>query len=387
MESHSKKMKVQWIDSDIISTVPQSITENILIRMPIRDAVRTSILSRNWRCCWKSLPKLVFDDKSVEVPSNCKTLKKLKLVSAILHVLLQHTGSILEFHLNVGELDMDSEFDQIICYLSRNNNLKTLDLDNSHTCYKLPSSFFQLQGLKYFTVKNCDFEPPSAFNGFSRLKCLRFNNVEITSKRLQRVLSNCPLLTEVVLLGRGRVKDFAGGNKFTFVELFECAPLVKNLAISEFYMKHLAVGGMLQELPSSLVHVKLLFLDLHLAKQDEISSALCLMRSSPNLKQLTLVMRKKRHAPQASMNLIDFHDYSCFNLDHLEDLQMLNFRNLAIEFKLLKLIMAKSPVLNKVRLELSKIVSVDEELKILRDFIRLPFPRASPSATLTIERP
>ncbi|GKD71059.1 F-box/FBD/LRR-repeat protein-like protein, partial [Tanacetum coccineum] len=178
MESHSKKMKVQWIDSDIISTIPQSITENILIHMPIRDAVRTSILSRNWRSYWKSLPKLVFD-KSVEVPSNCKTLKKLKLVSAILHILLQHTGSILEFYLNVGELDMDSE------------------------------------------VKNCDFEPPSTFNGFSRLKCLRFNNVEITSKILQRVLSNCTLLTEVVLMGRGRVKDFDGENKFTFVELFE----------------------------------------------------------------------------------------------------------------------------------------------------------------------
>ncbi|GKC78120.1 F-box/FBD/LRR-repeat protein, partial [Tanacetum coccineum] len=181
MESHSKKMKVQWIDSDIISTIPQSITENILIHMPIRDAVRTSILSRNWRSYWKSLPKLVFD-KSVEVPSNCKTLKKLKLVSAILHILLQHTGSILEFYLNVGELDMDSE------------------------------------------VKNCDFEPPSTFNGFSRLKCLRFNNVEITSKILQRVLSNCTLLTEVVLMGRGRVKDFDGENKFTFVELFECVP-------------------------------------------------------------------------------------------------------------------------------------------------------------------
>ncbi|GJS58602.1 F-box/FBD/LRR-repeat protein-like protein [Tanacetum coccineum] len=131
MESRLRKMKVQSFDSAIISTIPQSIIENILIRMPIRDAIRTSILSRNWRSYWKSMPKLVFDDKSVELPSNCKNLKKLKLVSAIVHVLIHHTGSILEFHLDVGELEMDSEFDQIICYLSRNNNLKTLTLNNS----------------------------------------------------------------------------------------------------------------------------------------------------------------------------------------------------------------------------------------------------------------
>ncbi|GJS58603.1 hypothetical protein Tco_0478394 [Tanacetum coccineum] len=183
-----------------------------------------------------------------------------------------------------------------------------------------------------------------------------------------------------MLMGRGRVKDFAGGNKFTFVELFDCAPFTK-VAVSVLY-----AGGMSHELSTSLVQLKHLYVDLCLTKQDEISSALCLMRSSPNLKQLALVMRNKLHAPQASMNLIDFHDYSGFRLDHLRYLVMLNFSNLAIEFKLLKLIMAKSHVLKKVSIELHRKISVDEELQILRDFIRLPLPRASPSAILTIER-
>ncbi|GJW89527.1 hypothetical protein Tco_0164867 [Tanacetum coccineum] len=126
--------------------------------------------------------------------------------------------------------------------------------------------------------------------------------------------------------------------------------------------------------------------DLKKRNDDDVDACWCSFGSEFQVFKVN-EMRKERHAPQASMNLIDFQDYSGFNLDHLEDLQMLNFRNLAIEFKHLKFIMAKSLVLNKVRLELNKEVSVDEELKILRDFIRLPFPRASPSAILIIECP
>lgn len=36
MESHLKKIKVQSFSSDMISTIPQSIVENILIRLPIK---------------------------------------------------------------------------------------------------------------------------------------------------------------------------------------------------------------------------------------------------------------------------------------------------------------------------------------------------------------
>ena len=158
-------MKPQCLDSeDIISNLPQSIIENILICMPLRDAVRTSILSRKWRFCWTSMPKLEFNDKLVKAPSNQKRLKKYKLVSAILHVLLLHTGSILEFILDFGKVEMDSEFDQIIRYLSRNKNLQKFFFKSSQKYhYKLPSSFFSLQGLEVLELTNCNFKPPITF--------------------------------------------------------------------------------------------------------------------------------------------------------------------------------------------------------------------------------
>ena len=40
-----------------------------------------------------------------------------------------------------------------------------------------------------------------------------------------------------ILMQIGQQKDFTRGNKFTFVELFECLPSVVLLAISDYYIE------------------------------------------------------------------------------------------------------------------------------------------------------
>nr|GEY30238.1 B3 domain-containing protein, DNA-binding pseudobarrel domain protein [Tanacetum cinerariifolium] len=93
-----------------------------------------------------------------------------------------------------------------------------------------------------------------------------------------------------------------------------------------------------------------------------------------------LSRRSEYDVSPISMNFLDLHDYCGFDLDHLEYFEMESFGNSPSEMELVKLIMAKSPALKKVRLELTFRVSVDEEFKILR------LPRASSSAMLVIER-
>ncbi|PWA37406.1 F-box domain, FBD domain, Leucine-rich repeat domain, L domain-like protein [Artemisia annua] len=386
MTSQSKKMKVQCLNSDRISSLPQDITENILTRMPIRDAIRTSILSRKWRSSWKSMTKLFFNDKMVNVPCNCQKLKKYKLRSAILNVLLLHTGSILDIKIEVGELDVDSEFDQIIRYLSRNNSLQKFRfLGSLKHCYKLPSSFLSLQGLEFIFLGNCIFRHPIRFDGFSKLRGVVFGNVDITSKTLQLFLSKCPLLRHLALIGGSRY--FARGSKLTFVELLQCVPLIEFLEIRGPYVEYLSAGGMPHELATSLVKLKCLYLGVCFDVADELSSALCLIRSSPNLEELGLMGYDKSDTAQISKNLPDIHDYSGFTLDHLDVFWMEKFANKDREVEFLKLIMAMSPLLKKAQIELDKSVSLDEENKMLRNLLQLPFQRASPSAKLIIERP
>nr|GEZ79144.1 protein TORNADO 1 [Tanacetum cinerariifolium] len=64
------------------TTLPEEIIESVLTRMPIRDAVRTSVLSRRWRYCWMSMPKVSFDEQTLfEESINDKQMKKYKLLN------------------------------------------------------------------------------------------------------------------------------------------------------------------------------------------------------------------------------------------------------------------------------------------------------------------
>ncbi|GKE67704.1 F-box/FBD/LRR-repeat protein-like protein, partial [Tanacetum coccineum] len=52
---------------DRLSELPLNIIETILCLVPIREAGRTSILSKEWRYRWTKVPKLVFDVKTFQV--------------------------------------------------------------------------------------------------------------------------------------------------------------------------------------------------------------------------------------------------------------------------------------------------------------------------------
>ncbi|KAI3763940.1 hypothetical protein L2E82_13938 [Cichorium intybus] len=367
-------MKVQRQSLDRISALPQDTIENILSLMPIRDALRTSILSKKWRYCWTRMPKLVFNDALVGVPSDIEEMNKYKLVNAIFHVLLLHRGPISEIRICVVDTEISYAIDQMILHLSRRKNIKKLFL-GIYEYYTLPRSFFSWQGLEHLVLLYCDFEPPLMFNGFSMLKTLIFHEVYITANMLRRFLTGCPLLEEFALLGYKQA-TFSRANKCTFLELFKCLPTIQVVNISRIYTKRFAAGGMSQKLPNSLVHLKILILAVCFQKQDELSSVLCVISSSPNLEKIEL---------EVNLDLKDA--YSGLKLDNLKELEITSFRNYAPEMEFVKLIMAKSPVLEKARLEIPSNVFVYEELKMLRDFLHLPFPRASPAAKFIIERP
>ncbi|KAL8227665.1 hypothetical protein R6Q57_015249 [Mikania cordata] len=333
-------MEAESLSLDTISTLPDNIIESILSLMPIRDALRTSILSKRWQYCWQNMPKLEFTNDMVKGPNTCGCthFRKCKAVNAIFHVLLLHKGpTTIKVDWSDRELEMFPEFDHIISCLPRLNNMKELILSFRNGYYMLPLSFFLLQGLECLHLKNCGFEPPSTFSGFRRLRSLLFMNVVVSSAMLQRLLSNCPLLNEISLNGYQKCQFIARENKFTFVDLFRCAPLIENLDISKYYMK--------------------------------------------------MYDNDKPPVQRTPNNFLDLENYSDLKLDHLETLEIEMFINLAIEMDFVKLIMAKSAVLKKVQLDLSDYVCVDEELKMLRDLVLHPLPRASPSAKLIIQRP
>ncbi|XP_071735695.1 F-box/FBD/LRR-repeat protein At1g13570-like [Rutidosis leptorrhynchoides] len=380
-------METQSLSSDRISSLPQNIIDTILTLIPIRDALRTSILSKKWRYSWMTMPKLVFDHNLVPVKPVGELMLKYRLVDVIFHVLLmQNCPTFIMFKLDINKLGMRTEFDQMILYLYRRTNVKDLIIDTLSLFYTLPSSFFLLQGLESLRLKYCEFKPPVTFNGFNKLKKMHINNVQVSAQVLLHFLSNCPLLEDVVLIGFE--SDYPEETSSNFVTFFQCAPLIHTLRISKYYMKlFAAAGGMPNKLPTPL-HLKRVDLNVCLREQDVITFALCIIRSSPNLVKLLFEMydNEELSTQESFVNFVDLQDDLSLTLDNLEHFDILSFSNNKFEMEFVKLIMAKSPVLKIARITLKYGVSAAEELKILRDLIYLPFPRASHSGKLIIKR-
>ncbi|KAF5199521.1 F-box/FBD/LRR-repeat protein [Thalictrum thalictroides] len=103
---------------DRLSNSPREVIDEILSRMPIRDAVKTSLLSKCWRYRWMSMPDLVFNSCSVLLCVEQEPITA-NLVNFVNKVLLLHKGIVSKFELdNFLEFGC-SDVDHWVLVLSR----------------------------------------------------------------------------------------------------------------------------------------------------------------------------------------------------------------------------------------------------------------------------
>ncbi|GKD07595.1 F-box/FBD/LRR-repeat protein, partial [Tanacetum coccineum] len=197
---------------DRLSNLPSGIIELILCRVPIQEAGRTSILSKEWRYRWTRIPNLVFIEDTFQVstvdgaessilvqtheqPNNRLTVdRKSKLIYAICQVLLIHDGPINEFTLSLCLSRKHVKIDPILTYLSRKTRVRKLKFDFAWPGHPLPLSQYSFGHLTDLCLIRCGFHLPPIFNGFGSLTSLYLQEVNFSTGTLQHLLSNCPLL-------------------------------------------------------------------------------------------------------------------------------------------------------------------------------------------------
>jgi len=223
----------------------------------------------------------------------------------------------------------------------------------------------------------------STFDGFDSLTTLHLKVVGFTKKSLIQHLSNLPSL-----------KSFSHETDFdtvyrdddsTLTEIFDCLPVIEHLRISLYEIKTIANGVVPTELPSSLVHLKYLHLDFVSAIDDGLPFFFLLIRCSPNLEKLKIEMLSVEVRSKSELASFTLEDNLDFWLEHLVELEIENVVYCKPDLELITLILAKSPVLKKVRIELESGVSTDNELKIIR--FLLSSARASPQAIIIVGYP
>lgn len=195
---------------DRISSLPGHVLDQILSKLPIRDAVRTSALSRKWRYKWAKIPHLVFDNDCVLIPSQDQTLLRNKLVNIVDHVLLLHNGPIHNFKLSHRDLLGVSDIDRWILHLSR-RSIKEFILEIwKGQRYRLPSCLFSFENLIHLELFNCWLNPPPTFKGFRNLKSLDLQHITVAQHVFENLISGCYLLEKLTLM------NFDG---FTFLNI------------------------------------------------------------------------------------------------------------------------------------------------------------------------
>ncbi|EOA25592.1 hypothetical protein CARUB_v10018940mg, partial [Capsella rubella] len=226
------------VNRDRISQFPEALLLQILSRLPTKDAIATSVLSKRWRSIWKMVPRLEFN-------SHYQNLHKFS--ENVARSLLLHKAPILEsLHIKVTDrLEGRSESDIYIGIWSGIAFARHVREFVLHLFFKrpvrFPSSMFNSNNTLETLKLKCSvrLDVPSRFC-MKSLRTLHLLSVDfIDNKSIRYLISGCPNLENLVI-DRGYPNVVR-----TFVIL---APSLKTLSIKDY--GRLEDGGYVITAPS-----------------------------------------------------------------------------------------------------------------------------------------
>ncbi|KAJ3687095.1 hypothetical protein LUZ61_016259 [Rhynchospora tenuis] len=192
------------LQMDLISMLPDNILSTILLLLPIREAIRTSVLSSRWRDIWKLNP-LNIDDSIMKFDNqqNFHDIR-LKTLQAINRIASVHPGPIHSFRISqLREPAFHCEVDKLIETLS-SKGIRELSLIfgyQGNLRYGLPFPLLQCQTLCKVSVSDCFFRPSPVVNSsFPNLKELTLEFVFLWDHLLKCLLESCAQLEVLQLI-------------------------------------------------------------------------------------------------------------------------------------------------------------------------------------------
>lgn len=364
---------------DRISNLPNDVAQHILSYLPIHEAVRTSVLSSNWRFKWAMLPSLVFDNQLDD-------RSRRHIESVVDQVLLLHLGPVDTFKLSMREHISNSAISQWILHLSR-NSIKQLILKSwngnhaSGRASPISSLLFSCRDLTHLELYNFMLKPPSTFKGFGMLKSLAIKKVTLVQHDLEKIIVLCPLLERMTLLDlegithlrieapnlqflklRGDLKDVQLTNTLNLVhvsidrnraqgssKLLKCfvkLPRIERLEIEGYFLA-CDVGSLPEEPCLSL---NFLSLSIGLGNVDEILTAMSLLRSSLALRELEISIRQENEAANAGETTYWLNDNQNWEFTQLRRVKITGFSGVKAEVDLITFLSKSSPALRELEI-------------------------------------
>ncbi|CAN8272127.1 unnamed protein product [Cochlearia groenlandica] len=191
---------------DRISDLPESLISQILLHLPTKDTVKTSVLSNRWKNLWLKSPGLDLNSKDFPFSENEEIF-----ASFIDRFFDLNPNSRLEkFKVNYSRFEVLRSTDLIESAISR--GIRTLDLE-SNTFYRdsmddeiypcvdlMPLNLYEsktLVSLKLSFSGLVDKDAGSSVVSMPRLRSLRLYQVHWHNMNLEKLVLGCPVLEEL----------------------------------------------------------------------------------------------------------------------------------------------------------------------------------------------
>eukprot|EP00262_Sarcandra_glabra_P011040 TRINITY_DN26739_c0_g1_i1.p1 TRINITY_DN26739_c0_g1~~TRINITY_DN26739_c0_g1_i1.p1 ORF type:complete len:462 (+),score=36.18 TRINITY_DN26739_c0_g1_i1:87-1472(+) len=188
---------------DFISNLPECIMSSIISLLPIKEAVRTCILSKKWRYIWTSISTLDLDQ--LLLPENFDNPREIwKWVDIVNnHILKFHTG--FAFSCKISHFYLSEFIHYVEPWLNKLYQIGCIR-DLSVLCtgelgfYPVPSCLLRCESLRILELQRCKFHPVSPFSGFSNVRVLTLRGCYLTDDTVRGIFSSCVVLESLDLI-------------------------------------------------------------------------------------------------------------------------------------------------------------------------------------------
>ncbi|CAN0854524.1 F-box/FBD/LRR-repeat protein At1g13570 [Linum grandiflorum] len=403
-----------------ISKLPADIIHCILTLLPIKEAAKTSLLSREWRYRWRSIPDLVFDRDFATIPDidDPGSARHNKVMLTIFQILLVHDVPINKFELDIPVMSDCPHMNQLVDYLKM-KNVKELAilLYSDRDAEFLPSLVFSLD-LNSLKLMGFTVVEPTWSAGFRNLIFLELEDLVLPVNFFESFLPKCPLLEELRVSYCGKLSAvfvspslkvlflecwldsisfkytplltaleigesglFNDNNEIQdhdMVALFAALPALQQLKLGIDLLLLLCFRPVPYKLPASLLELEVLEIPRILfGKLPEMRVLVCLIMSSPNLRKLTIVhdkgngTRPEFEDTDSLQTLLEPEDHSevCC-LQRLEEFTIQQSRGTLLELELIRFVLATAPLLKRISITPKKGLSSETVTKFLAELTR-----------------
>ena len=214
---------------DIISGLSDDLLIKILLLVPTKVAVSTSILSKRWEYLWMWLPKLQYGHR--------REPEREKLRCFLDRNLPLHRAPVIEsFRLELCNTRFKPESINMWVVVALSHCLRELEIVYETYPPKpniLPSNMYTSKSLVILKLDGEILLDVPRMVSLPSLKTLKLQSVRyVNDETLQRLLSNCPILEDLVV----RLREYGD----TMQKLTVVAPSVRSLSLCIPYSHEIA---------------------------------------------------------------------------------------------------------------------------------------------------